>query len=294
MRRSALVASLIWLISIVEAYSSTKRLNSPQFETLRRAGKDPWLAVFLTQFIPGLGHLYLGKWLIGIGLLLLFFVVVALLPNLVQGLSGILIAAIAYYAYISTPNRREYSKRLILLTCGLIAFFAIVTPNALFIRQNVAEARYIPSRAMIPTLQVDDRVLVDKLRYRSQTPQRDDVIVFIATDEASVVCGGNSSNNLSNTAFIKRIVGLPGEKLEVKQGKVYINDRPLQENYIQEPAEYQFGPKVIPQQAYFVLGDNRNNSCDSHYWGFVPRENIIGRASKIFWPLDRARSLTKP
>ncbi len=71
-------------------------------------------------------------------------------------------------------------------------------------------------------------------------------------------------------AFIKRIIGLPGEKVQVKGGKIYINDQPIAENYIQEPTNYQFGPVTVPPHSYFVLGDNRNNSYDSDYWGYVP------------------------
>jgi signal peptidase I len=92
-------------------------------------------------------------------------------------------------------------------------------------------------------------------------------------------------------AFIKRIIGLPGEKVQVKGGKIYINDQPIAENYIQEPTNYQLGPVTVPPHSYFVLGDNRNNSYDSYYWGYVPRENIIGKATKRFWPFNRMGSI---
>lgn len=88
-------------------------------------------------------------------------------------------------------------------------------------------------------------------------------------------------------AVIHRVIGVPGDKVEVKGGKVYINNQPLEENYIEEAPDYQLGPVTVPANSYFVLGDNRNNSFDSHYWGFVPRENIIGKATKRFWPPER-------
>ena len=80
--------------------------------------------------------------------------------------------------------------------------------------------------------------------------------------------------------------------MEVRQGQVFINGQPLQEDYLEEVPDYQYGPRVVPENSYLVLGDNRNNSCDSHYWGFVPRENIIGRAVVRFWPLGRVGEIS--
>jgi signal peptidase I len=147
-------------------------------------------------------------------------------------------------------------------------------------RAYVAEARYITSDSMMPTLENNDRAIVDKLTYQSSVPKRGDIVVFNPTK--------NLEQQNFREAFIKRIVGLPGEKLEVKGGKVYINDRPLLENYIAQPPLYNWGPATVPPKSYFVLGDNRNNSFDSHNWGFVPQDKIIGKATEIFYPFDRA------
>ncbi len=151
------------------------------------------------------------------------------------------------------------------------------------IRTFVAEARYIPSGSMLPTLQINDRLIVDKLSYKFQPPQRGDIVVFSPTEKLQ-------QQNFKD-AFIKRIIGLPGDKIEVKGGKVYVNDKPLEEKYIAASPEYQYGPETVPPNSYLVLGDNRNNSYDSHYWGFVPREDIIGRAIVRFWPLNRMGEL---
>ncbi|XHX79010.1 MAG: signal peptidase I [Stenomitos frigidus ULC029] len=165
-----------------------------------------------------------------------------------------------------------------LKTIGLSAVLAFG------IRTFVAEARYIPSGSMLPTLQINDRLIVDKLGYHFKDPQRGDVVVFSPTDTLE-------KQNFHD-AFIKRVVGLPGDKVEVKGGRVFINDQPLRENYIAEDAQYQYGPVTVPQDAYLVLGDNRNNSYDSHYWGFVPRDRIIGRAIVRFWPMNRLGEIT--
>lgn len=152
---------------------------------------------------------------------------------------------------------------------------------ALGIRQFVAEARYIPSESMVPTLEVNDRLIIEKISYRFQPPQRGDIIVFWPNDQL------RRENPSLKDAFIKRVIGLPGDKVEVKNGEVLVNGTVLEENYTAEEPSYQWGPEVVPDDSYLVLGDNRNNSYDSHYWGFVPRRNIIGRAVVRFWPIDR-------
>lgn len=152
---------------------------------------------------------------------------------------------------------------------------------ALGIRQFVAEARYIPTESMRPTLEVNDRLIVEKVSYHFNPPQRGDIIVFMPTEQLQQ---GTPS---IKDAFIKRVIGLPGESIEVYDGQVFVNDEPIEENYIFAPPDYQWGPQVVPENSYLVLGDNRNNSFDSHYWGFVPQENIIGRAVVRFWPLNR-------
>jgi signal peptidase I len=149
----------------------------------------------------------------------------------------------------------------------------------------VAESRYIPSGSMEPTLQINDYVLIDKISYDFEDPERGDIVVFNPTKTLL--------QENYHTAFIKRIIGLPGEKVEVKDGRVYINNHPLQESYIAAKPDYQWGPVIVPPDSYVVFGDNRNDSYDSHYWGFVPRRKIIGRAIIRFWPPNRIGELDK-
>ena len=147
------------------------------------------------------------------------------------------------------------------------------------IRTFVAEARYIPSSSMEPTLQINDRLIIEKITYHLRQPKRGEIIVFNAT-EALQAEGFDD-------AFIKRIIGTPGDEVIVRNGEVKVNGQVLKEIYIKEAPEYDFGPVTVPNNNYLVLGDNRNNSYDSHHWGFVPDEKIIGRATVRFWPFNR-------
>ncbi|MDY6804227.1 MAG: signal peptidase I [Cyanobacteriota bacterium] len=177
---------------------------------------------------------------------------------------------------------------------------------AIGIRQFVAEARYIPSGSMLPTLQINDRLIIDKLGYKFGDPKRGDIVVFNPTEALSTTY---------KDAFIKRIVGLPGEKLEVKNGRVYVDGEPLAEKYVASPknpavpvsanSEHQQTevedcppnmrflekPVTVPPESYLVMGDNRQYSYDGRCWGFVPYENIIGKAIFRFWPMKTVGQL---
>lgn len=170
---------------------------------------------------------------------------------------------------------------------------------ALGIRTLVAEARWIPTGSMEPTLHgvqdqwKADKIIVDKVKYKFANPERGDIVVFSPTDELK--------KEQYHDAFIKRIIGLPGEKVELKDGKVYINNKYLPEDKYLFPSALtvvdvcQSGsqppflakPETIPPNSYLVLGDNRGSSYDGRCWGLVPRENIIGRAVIRFWPLNK-------
>jgi signal peptidase I len=152
------------------------------------------------------------------------------------------------------------------------------------IRTFVAEARYIPSSSMEPTLQINDRLIIEKISYKFHNPERGDIVVFNPTDTLR-------QQNFKD-AFIKRVIGLPGDEVKVQGGKVSVNGQALTEDYIDQPPDYNFGPVTVPADQYLVLGDNRNNSYDSHYWGFVPKDRLIGRAFVRFWPFNRLGSLS--
>lgn len=147
---------------------------------------------------------------------------------------------------------------------------------AMILRTFVIEGRIIPSGSMLPTIQLQDRVMVSKFIYHFKEPQRGDIIVF---DPPEVLH--------STQDYIKRVVGLPGETVEMKNGRVYINGEALVEPYLEEPLDYEYGPVVVPDDALLVLGDNRNESFDSHRWNaWLTRDRIKGKAFMIYWPLN--------
>ena len=167
---------------------------------------------------------------------------------------------------------------------------------ALFIRTFIICAYKIPSRSMVPTLLVGDHLLVNKFMYGIKipllrktiipvsNPQRGDIVVFIFPDDRS-------------KDFIKRVIGVSGDKIEIKNKKIFINDKEYKDSYgiysdnIIYPSSMQtrdnFGPVTVPEKSLFVMGDNRDESLDSRFWGFVPLKDVEGKAFIIYWSWNR-------
>lgn len=154
------------------------------------------------------------------------------------------------------------------------------------IRQFVAEARVVPTGSMQPTVEINDRLFVEKISYRFQAPERGDIIVFQAPQKAL-----DAAKSKTQDAYLKRIVALPGEAVAIREGQVFIDGRVLAEEYVKAPPAYVWGPSVVPEDHYLVLGDNRNSSSDGHVWGFLSEETIIGKAAVRFWPPGRIGGL---
>ncbi|MFA5276545.1 MAG: signal peptidase I [Candidatus Omnitrophota bacterium] len=166
---------------------------------------------------------------------------------------------------------------------------------AMVIRAFLVQAFKIPSGSMRPTLLEGDLILVNKFIYGAKIPftnkrlpalqdlKRGDVIVFIYPED-------------QKKDFIKRLVGLPGEEIEIKKYTIYVNDKPLLDPVFNRRYYYNGGDFAVegkkisvPKDHYFVLGDNSASSKDSRYWGFVPKDNVLGRAFLIYWPPNRIR-----
>jgi signal peptidase I len=167
---------------------------------------------------------------------------------------------------------------------GVLEFLIILLVSFVlvfgFVRPFVVEAFWIPSASMVPTLKYGDRVLVNKFIYRFTEPQRGDIIVFKSVE-------GDGQD------LIKRVVGVPGDEIAVRGGKLFVNGEPQKEPYVNKkyPDRSFYAPTTVPKDHVFAMGDNRANSQDSRVFGPVPEQNIEGEAFLRFWPPDRIGGL---
>ena len=158
----------------------------------------------------------------------------------------------------------EYIKMII-----FVVVVVIIVNNVLLINAK------IPSESMEDTIMTGDRIFGNRLAYINKDPQRFDIVIFKYPDDETQL-------------FIKRVIGLPGETVEIRDGKVYIDgaETPLDDSFTPEPPQGNWGPEVVPEGSYFMLGDNRNRSKDSRFWTntFVKKEKILGKAVLRYFP----------
>ncbi|MFH0926275.1 MAG: signal peptidase I [bacterium] len=156
--------------------------------------------------------------------------------------------------------------------------FLIAIVLALIIRTFIVQAFKIPSGSMIPTLQIGDHILVNKFIFKFKKPNRKEIVVFKYPLD-------------KKRDFIKRVIGLPGETIELKDRVVYINNEPINEPYAMYSSSSidssNFTPITVPDNSYFMMGDNRDSSMDSRYWGVLEDKLLIGKAFIIYWSWNR-------
>lgn len=192
------------------------------------------------------------------------------------------------------PRRTLVSELPLLVGTALVIAFLLKT--------FIAQAFYIPSGSMVPTLEIGDRVVVSRVAYDLHDPRRGDVVVFEAPHEGfeeegnggflpvRLIRGFFETVGLAQPStedFIKRVIALPGETVEGRDGRVYVDGELLDEPYLEGDAIGDFPPTTVPEDHLWVMGDNRNHSSDSRVFGAIPEDSIVGRAMARVWPFDR-------
>jgi len=185
-----------------------------------------------------------------------------------------------------TPLKLKLSSKETKFCLLEIVIIAII--YSLIIKTYIVQAYYIPSSSMEPTLKIKDRILVNKFIYKLQNPRRKDIVVFLSPVKKYM-------------NIIKRVIGIPGDILKLIKGELYLNNRKLKENYIFSGINYNFlylteklqsiKKLMVPDNYYYVMGDNRARSMDSRYFGPVEKKLIKGKAFIIYWPIYRWRLL---
>ncbi len=259
-----------------------------------------WIAGLLSLLEPGLGQIYNGQARKGIIIFLLPFLLIPILMLCLNSsyvliyIGIIVLFTISYYIMVvadavsnarkhnSEYHLKKYNKIAIYIGIVLI-LFGVNTSLKYLIRNNYVHAYKIPAGSMEPTLLIGDHILVDRQKS-ARNPKRGDIIIFEFPEDPS-------------KDFVKRVAAIGGDIVEIKEKKLYINNKPIEESYTvhkelnvipakQSPRD-NFGPVTVPAGSYFVMGDNRDRSYDSRFWGFVEKKKIKGTVRNIYWSWDR-------
>jgi len=267
--------------------------RGPQMESKKRR---PAIAVLLSIITPGLGQVYNGQLKKGA----IFYFVMLLLPFLMAltglqyrfyGMLGLLMLGLAYYLFIAGEALftaiklkeiilKSYNRGYYYLLFVILAMFLAISVNIITIEGLGIRAYRNPSDSMAPTLLTGDHIIVDLKHYKNNIPQKGDIIVFKYPENPK-------------RDFIKRIIATEGDILESKEKSIFVNGSALNEPYVQysdkqirtngnDPRD-NFGPLTVPKDKVFVMGDNRDQSYDSRYWGYVDKDQIRGKALYIYW-----------
>jgi signal peptidase I len=251
---------------------------------------NPFISAFLSFLIPGMGQIYNSQFLKGIIFYLIGYFLVLLLLLLVGfPMNSVIVFLLIFFTLfiwrlyvIVDAFYTSYKQKQVSLTWYNKWYFLILIFILLLVFSNIVQIIYrsdivpnrlyvIPSGSMMPTLRVGDMIIVNTRYYNKNQPQRGDVVSYLKPGDKS------------NAVYEKRIVGLPGEFLELRKCKLCINNKMIEENYEWINDNLNFGPVKIPNDSYFVMGDNRPYSSDSRYYGCIYRDKITGKVEYIYW-----------
>jgi len=316
-----LIAFLILLVVSIyvlfDSYKITRRNNPDVVQTVIGYRKA-WLAAFLSSLFPGIGQLYNKQIIKGV-VFIAAIVAIAITDDMY---SILIIAGLFVYIYgikdafdsaeaMNGSDERFFHQNKAIITFMMVMFVLQTIPLGKTIKVNVVEAFKIPSGAMIPTLLIGDHLLVGKIALLAGPLKRGDIVVFPYPENPS-------------KKFIKRVIGLGGDKIQYINGELYINEQPVHSRligerpgegiysggqfgsaiefeekisdtfyriqYLRDKSSINEGPWLVPEDSVFVMGDNRGNSQDSRVYGAVKRNGIIGKALKIYWSWDTSES----
>jgi signal peptidase I len=265
--------------------------------------RKPILAFLFSLVTPGLGQIYNGQLKKGLFYLVGFFLVYIVFSFLLLKFYGMicyLIIMVGLFLFISLDALlgaikskaivlKSYNKWYIYLIIFLLGSVVIRPLLGWTIKNNIARAYKTPSITMKPALLAGDHLIANMRIYKSEKPKRGDIVIFEYPKDPS-------------KDFIKRVIGMEDEKVEIVNNKIYINGKLLDDpwGYFEDdglgkglPGLDRFGPVVVPKDSLFVLGDNRNNSQDSRFFGFVNIKKVKGKALYLYWAKDKSRIATE-
>jgi signal peptidase I len=287
----SLLGLLIYLGGLVDGYQTAKKQNGPDaLLVLKNRNRSPWLSMTLSRFIPGLGQLYNSQWIRAILYAAAWLIVILLFyDSWLMMLGALLVLVSMLDAYtkatrLNAPGEQSFPRipargATLVSACLVLAYL----PYPMLVHDYLFQTYRISGGAMIPTLMVHDRIIIDKIFYRFNGIRRGDVFAFNCPDRPG-------------RFYVKRIVGLPGETVEIEKGKLLINGKRLRTGCVIDTIPYlNYGPYgqagqavSIPEHSYFFLGDRLKNSLDSRFYGPIRREEIVGKAVKIYRPYHRS------
>lgn len=270
---------------------------------LQNKARKPWVAGLFTFFSIGLGHIYTGEAKRGIMLFLgqgflLLLVPLLLVTSPIIALVCLLTCGFAYFIFCFLDSikcarsnnmkyqLKKYNKWYVYFSYWVLMSLILQPIVEAGIKGNVVQAYKIPSGAMMPTLLIGDQILVNKYVYKKQTPQRGDIAVFEFPKDPT-------------TDYIKRVIGIGGDLVEIKDKKLFVNGVLQNETFVIHTGKHfissniprdNFGPYTVPLNTLFFMGDNRDNSYDSRFWGIVDNEKVKGKAICFYWSWDKDSS----